>query len=92
MNLCDIITCIKEMQIVIWKRGNKLAELRDLYDIDSNKTDKTYRKGETIPDGYYPMVVMVVIRNSKGEFLMQKRVESKGGRVHDHHAFRGQAG
>ena len=25
------------------------------------------------------MVVKVVIRNSKGEFLMQKRVESKGG-------------
>ena len=56
-----------------------MAELRDLYDINSNKTDKTYRKGESIPDGYYPMVVMVVIRNSKGEFLMQKRVESKGG-------------
>ena len=56
-----------------------MAELRDLYDINSNKTDKTYRKGETIPDGYYPMVVMVVIRNSKGEFLMQKRVEAKGG-------------
>ena len=56
-----------------------MGELRDLYDINSNKTDKTYRKGETIPDGYYPMVVMVVIRNSKGEFLMQKRVESKGG-------------
>ena len=56
-----------------------MAELRDLYDINSNKTDKTYRKGENIPNGYYPMVVMVVIRNSKGEFLMQKRVESKGG-------------
>lgn len=56
-----------------------MAELRDLYDINSNKTGKTYRKGESIPDGYYPMVVMVVIRNSKGEFLMQKRVESKGG-------------
>lgn len=56
-----------------------MAELRDLYDINSNKTDKTYRKGDLIPDGYYPMVVMVVIRNSKGEFLMQKRVESKGG-------------
>mgnify|MGYP003436785905 CR=1 FL=1 len=56
-----------------------MAELRDLYDINSNKTDKTYRKGEPIPEGYYPMVVMVVIRNSKGEFLMQKRVESKGG-------------
>lgn len=56
-----------------------MAELRDLYDINSVKTGKTYRKGEQIPNGYYPMVVMVVIRNSKGEFLMQKRVESKGG-------------
>lgn len=56
-----------------------MGELRDLYDVNSNKTDKTYRKGDPIPEGYYPMVVMVVIRNSKGEFLMQKRVESKGG-------------
>lgn len=56
-----------------------MAELRDLYDKNSNKTNKTYRKGEMIPKGYYPMVVMVVIRNSNGEFLMQKRVESKGG-------------
>ena len=56
-----------------------IPELRDLYDINSNKTDKTYRKGDKVPEGYYPMVVMVVIRNSKGEFLMQKRVESKGG-------------
>lgn len=49
-----------------------MAELRDLYNANSVKTDKTYRKGEQIPNGYYPMVVMVVIRNSKGEFLMQK--------------------
>ncbi len=56
-----------------------MGELRDLYDINSNKTDKTYHKGEIIPEGYYPMAVMVVIRNSNGEFLMQKRVESKGG-------------
>ena len=56
-----------------------MPELRDLYDKDSNKTDKTYHKGEAIPEGYYPMVVMVVIRNSNGEFLMQKRVKSKGG-------------
>ena len=54
-------------------------ELRDLYDINGNKTDKTYYKGDIIPEGYYPMVVMVVIMNSKGEFLMQKRVPSKGG-------------
>lgn len=56
-----------------------MPELRDLYDKNSNKTDKTYRKGDSIPSGYYPMVVMVVIRNSNGDFLMQKRVESKGG-------------
>ena len=56
-----------------------MTELSDLYDINSNKTNKTYRKGDLIPEGYYPMVVMVVIRNSNGEFLMQKRVESKGG-------------
>ena len=56
-----------------------MAELRDLYDKYSNKTDKTYRKGDIIPYGYYPMVVMVVIRNSEGKFLMQKRVASKGG-------------
>ncbi len=56
-----------------------MAELRDLYDINGNKTGMTYYKGDSIPDGYYPMVVMIVIRNSKGEFLMQKRVESKGG-------------
>ena len=56
-----------------------MAELRDLYDKNGNKTDKTYYKGESIPIGYYPMVVMVVIRNSNGEFLMQKRVENKGG-------------
>ena len=58
---------------------NNTTELRDLYDINSNKTDKTYHKGDIIPEGYYPMVVMVVIRNSNGEFFMQKRVESKGG-------------
>ena len=56
-----------------------MAELRDLYDELGNKTDKTYHKGDAIPAGYYPMVVMVVIRNSKGEFLMQKRVPRKGG-------------
>lgn len=56
-----------------------MQELRDLYDENSNKTDKTYRKGDKIPKGYYPMVVMIVIRNSKGEFLMQKRSTAKGG-------------
>lgn len=56
-----------------------MREKRDLYNKDSIKTDKTYYKGDIIPDGYYPMVVMIAIQNSEGKFLMQKRVESKGG-------------
>lgn len=56
-----------------------MRELRDLYDINSNKTDLTYHKGDQIPEGYYPMVVMIAIQNNEGKFLMQKRVESKGG-------------
>jgi 8-oxo-dGTP pyrophosphatase MutT (NUDIX family) len=56
-----------------------MGELRDLYDEFSNVTNKTYHKGEEIPSGYYPMVVMIEIMNSKGELLMQKRSIKKGG-------------
>lgn len=54
-------------------------EERDLYDKYGNLTGKTYFKGQPVPKGYYPMVVMIAIENSKGEFLMQKRVPAKGG-------------
>ena len=54
-------------------------EERDLYDINSNLTGRTYFKGDPIPQGYYPMVVMIAIQNSEGKFLMQKRVPRKGG-------------
>ena len=54
-------------------------EKRSLYDKNSNLTDKFYFKGDKIPENYYPMVVMVAIQNSKGEFLMQKRTPHNGG-------------
>ena len=54
-------------------------EKRDLYDKNGIKTDKTYYKGDSIPDGYYPMVVMIALENNEGKFLMQKRSLSKGG-------------
>lgn len=54
-------------------------EKRDLYDTNGKLTGKTYFKGDKIPEGYYPMVVMIAIQNSKGEFLMQKRSLNKGG-------------
>ena len=56
-----------------------MKELRDLYDINSQRTELTYYKGDPIPDGYYPMVVMIAIQNPEGKFLMQKRVPEKGG-------------
>lgn len=56
-----------------------MREERDLYNSNLEKTNKTYFKGDKIPDGYYPMVVMIAIENSNGEFLMQKRSENKGG-------------
>ena len=54
-------------------------ERRDLYDDNCKLTGLTYLKGESIKKGYYPMVVMIAIQNSKGEFLMQKRALKKGG-------------
>ena len=56
-----------------------LREKRDLYNKDSQVTGETYFKGDPIPEGLYPMVVMACIQNDKGEFLMQKRVPNKGG-------------
>ena len=54
-------------------------EQRELYDKNSNRTGITYFKGDPIPKGFYPMVVMACIQNNNGEFLMQKRVPEKGG-------------
>lgn len=56
-----------------------MREKRSLYNNMGEKTDLTYYKGDNIPNGYYPMVVMIAIQNSDGKFLMQKRVKEKGG-------------
>ena len=55
-------------------------EIRDLYDVNKNLTGKTFVKGEQVPKGYYYLIVAVVIENSDGEFLIQKRVARKGGK------------
>lgn len=54
-------------------------EKRDLYYKNGQPSGKTYFKGDEIPHGLYPMVVMIAIQNSDGKFLMQKRVAQKGG-------------
>ena len=55
-------------------------EKRDLYDKERRLIGKTILKGETIPKGNYIIVVLVMIQNSKGEFLIQKRSKQKDGK------------
>ena len=53
---------------------------RDLYDKDRNLTGEFIFKGEPVPKGKYIIVILVMIQNSKGEFLIQKRSKQKGGK------------
>lgn len=55
-------------------------EIRDLYDENRNLTGETIYKGEFIPLGRYIIVVLSIIQNSKGEFLIQKRSIQKNGK------------
>lgn len=54
-------------------------EIRDLYDKNKHLTGETIVKGEPIPKDRYILVILVVIQNSKGELLIQKRSAKKGG-------------
>ena len=55
-------------------------EKRDLYDKDRNLTGEFIYKGQPVPKGKYIIVILVMIQNSKGEFLIQKRSKQKGGK------------
>ena len=55
-------------------------EERDLYDENKNLTGETIFKGDPIPENRYIIVVMVIIQNSKKEFLIQKRSAEKNGK------------
>ena len=55
-------------------------EKRDLYDKDRKLTGEFIYKGEPVPKGKYIIVLLVMIQNSKGEFLIQKRSKQKGGK------------
>ena len=56
-----------------------MIEYRDLYDENKQVTGKTFIKGEQVPKGYYYLIVTIVIKNND-KYLIQKRVEKKGGR------------
>ncbi len=55
-------------------------EYRDLFDQNRKPTGEKIAKGEKFGKGKYIVVVMVFIENSRGEMLLQKRSEDKGGK------------
>ena len=55
-------------------------ERRDLFDDKRNFTGKTILKGEDVPQGYYYQVVIIVMENTDGRFLIQKRTPKKDGK------------
>lgn len=54
-------------------RGDKVAEIWDLYTKYREKTGKEHIRGEKIPEECYHLVVHVWIRNDKGEYLISQR-------------------
>lgn len=50
-------------------------ELIDLYNVDREHTGMTAVRGEKLPEGTYRMVIHVLIFNSKGELLIQRRAD-----------------
>ena len=54
-------------------------ELFDLYTAEREKTGKTMIRGESVPEGYYRLVVHVCIFNDQGQMLIQQRQPFKSG-------------
>ena len=54
-------------------------ELRDLYNKNKEKTNEKIYCTEEIPENRYILVELVLIQNSEGEILIQKRSKQKGG-------------
>lgn len=54
-------------------------ELRDLYNKNKEKTNETISSTEEIPEDRYILVELVLIQNSEGKLLIQKRSKQKGG-------------
>ena len=52
-------------------------EIWDLYDENQNLTGRTHTRGETIPDGFYHLVVHIWIKNKEGKYLITRRAENR---------------
>lgn len=58
---------------------NLNMEKRDLFNSDGNFINSTIYKGDSIPEGYYIDVVIIIMQNKDGKFLIQKRSKEKNG-------------
>ena len=54
-------------------------ELWDLYDKNRIRTGKTMYRGDSVPEGYYRMVIHIALFNSEGKMLIQRRNPDKYG-------------
>lgn len=54
-------------------------ELWDVYDIDRQKTGKTVRRGGTLPEGGFHLVVHICVIGRDGRMLIQQRQPFKEG-------------
>lgn len=52
-------------------------EIWDLYNDQGEKLDKTVIRGHELPKDTYHLVVHIIITNSEGDFLIQKRADIK---------------
>ncbi len=57
---------------------NKNVELWDILDEDGRLTGRTIERGKPLKKGEYHLIVHIWIRNSKGEYLIQKRSSQAG--------------
>lgn len=77
----DLPSHIKVVEDMMSK-SDKYGEYTDLYDDNKKKTDKKLFRAKgtklEVPKGFYNIVVIIFIENSKGEFLFQKTSKSKG--------------
>lgn len=54
-------------------------EIWDLYDVEGNKTGRTWerRRAKEIPEGYYHMVCDILVKHVDGDYLLMQRDPNK---------------
>ena len=58
--------------------SHSASEMWDVYDVDRRPLGKTHPRGVPLPAGEYHLIVLVMLQNEKGEFLVTRRAPNKG--------------